>query len=400
MPPVSYWLPNRHCPGRSCIAMRTVAITIGCLLMLGAHAVPTCAQQPDSTYTVQDGDTLYGIAQQVGASVRSLMKWNDLDTSAVQTGQTLRVRPPSESTRASSADSSSTASASPDSSTVATADTAASDTTGMAAAPDTTAADSPAPDTSTATDTTGSDEGTAPAADSSIEEPDPVAAADTTAPPRPYGRYTVNAGDTFITLALRLGMSADSLLALNDSTTTSLTADSTLRLPRRFSPPRHTVKKGQTLYSIAGEYGVSVRSLTAENDDITPDSLQPGQRLQIPGRRGQDIPPPGTWADPDTTGRVARYPDAFAGRLTASGTTYDPEALVISHPSLPFGSVVLLATPNDDHQTFARVIDRGPIEEGTLLDVSKAIADELELGTDTPSVSLRVVWRNRDATDP
>lgn len=366
--------------------MRTVALAFGLLLILGASALPAPAQQSDSTYTVQDGDTLYGIAQKVGASVRSLMTWNELDDPSIQVGQTLRTRPPTDASRSAAADAASTAPPSNPDTVDTTADAAsdppASDTsTGVAA-------DTTAPDTSanSARDPTASDTGAVSAASS------PPADA-----PRPYGRYTVQPGDTFVTLALRLGTSADSLLALNDSTTAPLTPDSTLRLPRRFSPLRHTVKKGQTLYSIAGEYGVSVRSLTATNDGIRPDSLQPGQRLLIPGRRGQDIPPPGTWASPDTTGRVARYPDAFAGRLTASGTAYDPSDLVISHPSLPFDSVVLLATADDNHQTFARVIDRGPIEEGTLLDVSEAVANQLTLGTDTPSVSLRIVWRNRNA---
>jgi rare lipoprotein A len=91
---------------------------------------------------------------------------------------------------------------------------------------------------------------------------------------------------------------------------------------------------------------------------------------------------------------VARYPEAFAGRLTASGTAYDPADLVVSHPSLPFGSVVLVSTTNPERHTFARVIDRGPIEEDRLLDVSAAIADQLNLPTEgtAPTVALRVVW--------
>jgi rare lipoprotein A len=90
---------------------------------------------------------------------------------------------------------------------------------------------------------------------------------------------------------------------------------------------------------------------------------------------------------------VAVYPAAFAGRLTASGTAYDPEDFVVSHPSLPFNSVVLLSSRDPENHTFARVIDRGPIEDGVLLDVSDAVAQQLGLGADDhPSVALRVVW--------
>jgi len=322
--------------------MRTVALLAGVLLLTGLAVRPAPAQEPpNATYTVQDGDTLYGIAQKVGVSVRTLMEWNALEDPSIQSGQTLRVRPPDDTARAAPASEHGNA---PDSAS--------------SAAPDTTAAPSP-------TGLQG---------------------------PQPYGRYAVDAGDTFVSLALRLGTTADTLFALNDSTTAPLSPGRSLRLPRRFGPPTHTVEEGQTLYSIAGKYGVSVRSLKAEND-LSSDTLQPGQTLQIPRGPGPNLPP-GQWAAPDTTGPVARYPKAFAGRLTASGTAYNPDDLVISHRSLPFDSVVLLSTENPERHTFARVIDRGPIEEDMLLDVSAAVAEQLNLPTEgtAPTVALRIVW--------
>ena len=326
--------------------MRTVALTFGVLLLAGLGAGPGPAQaQTDSTYTVEAGDTLYSIAQEAGVSVRTLMAWNDLDDTNLQVGQTLRVRPP--------------AGAAPPSSRQ---DTAAAETE----APPSTAEPPPT-------------------------DADTTAPADTTAAagPSPYGRHTVAAGETLVDLALRLGTTADSLFALNDSTTAPLAPGRTLRLPRRFGPPTHRVEEGETFYSVAGTYGVSVRALKAENE-IESDSLRPGQRLQIP-RRPTEVPT--EWAAPDSSGRVAVYPEAFAGRLTASGTAYDPEDLVVSHPSLPFDSVVLLSTRDPARHTFARVVDRGPVEEGVLLDVSVAVARALAIDdADTPSVALRVVW--------
>ena len=318
--------------------MRTVVLTFGVLLLAGLGPTLVRAQAPsDSTYTVEDGDTLYSIAQTVGVSVRTLMRWNDLDDPDLQVGQTLRVRPPA----------------------------------GQAPS-------SPRADTA--------------AADPEAPPPGARPPADTTAPPTgppPYGRHTVEAGETFVDLALRLGTTADSLFALNDSTTAPLPPGRTLRLPRRFGPPTHRVEEGETLYSVAGQYGVSVRALTAEND-LEDDTLQVGRRLQIP-RGAMEVPR--EWAAPDSSGRVAVYPEAFAGRLTASGTAYDPEAFVVSHPSLPFGSVVLLSTRDPARHTFARVIDRGPVEEGVLLDVSDAVARALGVdGAEAPSVALRVVW--------
>jgi LysM repeat protein len=333
---------------------RVAAILLGFVLAVGVWAAPAHAQATDSTYTVKDGDTLYSIAQEVGVSVRTLMQWNGLDDTSLQVGQTLRVRPPS-----------------PPSDEGAPSPSPQHDPSQQESAPQQAAPG--APEEAAAPDDTGP-------------------SADTARAPRPYGRHTTETGDTFVTLALRLGTTSDSLYALNDSTTARLSSGRTLRLPRRFGPPTHVVTEGQTLYSIAGEYGVSVRALKAEND-LDSNTLEPGRRLQVPGRGGDAPSSSGEWAAPDSTGRVAVYPAAFAGRLTASGTAYDPEDFVVSHPSLPFNSVVLLSSRDPENHTFARVIDRGPIEDGVLLDVSDAVAQQLGLGADDhPSVALRVVW--------
>ncbi|WP_258096200.1 LysM peptidoglycan-binding domain-containing protein [Salinibacter sp. 10B] len=338
---------------------RLVAAMLGLAVALAPLSSPVHAQTTDSTYTVKEGDTLYSIAQEVGVSVRTLMQWNGLDDTDLQVGETLRVRPPSTSS-----------------------------TEAPPSQPSQQNSDQQEPPPSE-TDPAASEETTTPDA--------PSPSVDTTRPPRPYGRYTAKEGDTFVNLALRLGTTTDSLYALNDSTTAPLSSGRSLRLPRRFAPPTHVVDEGQTLYSIAGEYGVSVRALKAEND-LESNTLKPGQRLTIPGRGGTDLPPPGEWAAPDSTGRVAIYPAAYAGRLTASGTTYAPNDFVVSHPSLPFNSVVLLSSQDPENHTFARVIDRGPIEEGVLLDVSDAVATELGLDTEKkPPVALRVVWVANDS---
>jgi lipoprotein NlpD len=49
----------------------------------------------DGVYTVQRGDTLYGIATSFGVDVRELARWNGLaENTALSAGQSLRVTPP------------------------------------------------------------------------------------------------------------------------------------------------------------------------------------------------------------------------------------------------------------------------------------------------------------------
>jgi len=371
--------------------MRTVVVILG-LLMAGT-ALPRAglAQAPtDSTYTVQSGDTLYSIAQRFGVSVEELQRWNGLEGTGLQIGQTLRVRPPraapSPTNNASSTDTSSADTTASTDTSAAADPLAAGDTTAPAdtATADTVTADSTTADTVAADTTTVDSAATAPSTAADVTGP--------TGPPPLYGRHTAEPGDTFVHLALRLGTTADTLYALNDSSAAPLSAGQTLRLPKRFAPPSHTVQPEETLYSIAGQYGVSARVLrTANALDTT--TVQPGQRLRLPGREAPEVPAPGDWAAPDSTGAVAVYPEAFAGRLTASGAPYDPDDLVVSHPSLPYGTVLLLTRPDADRHAFVRVIDRGPLDEGVLLDVSAAVAEQLGIGGEaTPTVAVRTVW--------
>jgi len=309
-----------------------------------ADSAETAPTEP-AVYTVEDGDTLYSIARRFGVSVRALMEWNGMETPALQIGQSLRIRPPTEESEPS-----------PEESTPAAADRE----TDLKRTPD----DSRAQRTAR-------------------KPPTDAAAGGTHA-------TVARAGDTLVDIALRYGTTADTLFALNDSLQTALVDDQTVLLPPRFSGPVHVVQSGETLYGIAGTYGVSVRAIQQANE-LEAASIQPGQRLRIPGRRGARTPPP-----PDTTGRVALYPPAFAGRLTASGSTYDPSAFVGSHPTLPYGSVVLLSDPETRSHCFVEIIDRGPVEDDLIMDVSGAVAQQLSLDpqAETP-LQLRVVWVER-----
>ena len=363
--------------------MRTAVLILGLLLAGAVLPQEGLAQAPaDSTYTVQSGDTLYSIAQRFGVSVEELQRWNGLEGTGLQIGQTLRVRPPRAAPPPN--DTSSTDPSSPD--TTASPDTSAA-ADSLAAGDTTATADTATADTVTTDTTTVDSAATAPSTAADVTGP--------TGPPPRYGRHTAATGDSFVGLALRLGTTADTLYALNDSSAAPLSAGQRLRLPKRFAPPSHTVQPEETLYSIAGQYGVSARALRAANAlDTT--TVQPGQRLRLPGRSAPEVPGAGDWAVPDSTGAVAVYPEAFAGRLTASGAPYDPDALVVSHPLLPYGTVLLLSRPDADRHTFARVIDRGPLEQDVLLDVSAAVARQLGIDAGTASnVVLRTVWIER-----
>jgi len=74
---------------------------------------------------------------------------------------------------------------------------------------------------------------------------------------------------------------------------------------------------------------------------------------------------------------------------TASGEQMDPSALTAAHPSLPFGTRVLVENLSNGHSVVVRINDRGPFVAGRIIDVSKAAASTLGmLGSGTAQVRV------------
>jgi len=77
------------------------------------------------------------------------------------------------------------------------------------------------------------------------------------------------------------------------------------------------------------------------------------------------------------TGRVAWYGRRFAGRRTASGERFDPNALTMAHRSLPFGTRVKVTHVESGRSVEVRVNDRGPTQPDRIGDLSLAAARSL-----------------------
>jgi|GEM_PF-2637577 len=78
-------------------------------------------------------------------------------------------------------------------------------------------------------------------------------------------------------------------------------------------------------------------------------------------------------------GAASFYADFFAGRLTANGERYDPNAYTAAHRTLPFGSVVRVISEKTGAWVLVRVNDRGPYAKGRLIDLSRKAATRLSM---------------------
>lgn len=78
-------------------------------------------------------------------------------------------------------------------------------------------------------------------------------------------------------------------------------------------------------------------------------------------------------------GSASYYAAKFHGRRTASGESFNNNALTAAHRTLPFGSLVRVTNPGTGASVVVRINDRGPFTRGREIDVSRAAAEELGL---------------------
>jgi rare lipoprotein A len=73
------------------------------------------------------------------------------------------------------------------------------------------------------------------------------------------------------------------------------------------------------------------------------------------------------------------YASKFAGRATASGTTYRPNEMTAAHNTLPFGTLIRVTNTRNGRSVDVTVTDRGPHTKGYIVDVSRRAAVQLDI---------------------
>jgi len=78
-------------------------------------------------------------------------------------------------------------------------------------------------------------------------------------------------------------------------------------------------------------------------------------------------------------GIASYYGDAFAGRKTANGEIFDPEAFTAAHKTLPLGTYVKVTNLANRQGVVVKINDRGPFQGNRIIDLSKAAAKEIDM---------------------
>jgi rare lipoprotein A len=77
------------------------------------------------------------------------------------------------------------------------------------------------------------------------------------------------------------------------------------------------------------------------------------------------------------TGTASWYGAEYQGRPTASGETFDRNAMTAAHKELAFDTWVEVYNLENGYRVRVRINDRGPFVEGRIIDVSEKAAEEL-----------------------
>ncbi|MGN6819033.1 MAG: septal ring lytic transglycosylase RlpA family protein [Sphingomonas sp.] len=92
----------------------------------------------------------------------------------------------------------------------------------------------------------------------------------------------------------------------------------------------------------------------------------------------------------DEVGYASWYGNELTGERTASGATFDPKGFTAAHRTLPLGSYVEVTALDTGRTILVQVNDRGPRQNGLLIDLSQGAAQALGV-TGREAVRVRAV---------
>jgi len=321
------------------------------LLFVGLTALTVleAEAQDRRTHIVEPGETLFSISREYAVDVADLRAWNELDSNALRAGMRLFVDPPEalENTVSGQLIQENEASeATPDSSV----QSAGLLATNLEIAP---------------------------------RVPGAVRVLDET-----YSGVIVGEGETLYSLAIRFAIPPDSLWELNSDLPLSIPAGAEIVVPSNRTISRYTVRGGDTLFGIARAQGVSVDAILKANT-LTSSSLRIGQSLKIPSSvvgftdEGR-LPEAGVFP-------AVVYPHDMNERMLVSGRFYNDADYIVSHPSLPMGSIVLVSAQAGDHHVFATVADRSMDSSLGMIELSDAVAEALGRPAPGSRISIHLI---------
>ncbi|MBZ9626805.1 septal ring lytic transglycosylase RlpA family protein [Psychroflexus sp. CAK1W] len=100
------------------------------------------------------------------------------------------------------------------------------------------------------------------------------------------------------------------------------------------------------------------------------------------------------------TGKASFYADKFEGRPTASGEIYEHNLATAAHRKLPFGTKVKVTNLENNKTAIVKINDRGPFIRGRIIDLSRSIANALDIiKSGATEVRIEVLDKNASVSN-
>ena len=123
--------------------------------------------------------------------------------------------------------------------------------------------------------------------------------------------------------------------------------------------------------------------------EVVPGVVDGPAKLGDPFTIGGVTYTPADIADYDDVGYASWYGEEVAGRPTANGETFNPDAISAAHKTLPLPSYVEVTALDTGRTILVRVNDRGPMVSDRLIDLSRGAAAQLGLSEGVAAVRVR-----------
>lgn len=132
-----------------------------------------------------------------------------------------------------------------------------------------------------------------------------------------------------------------------------------------------------SLKAVVGLLALSSCAVPLVTDTTSSDNYHGYYKVGTPYQIDDEWYYPQEQPDYDKTGIASWYGDAFHGKKTANGDTFDKNSLTAAHNTLPLPSMVRVTNLENNKTLILMVNDRGPFARGRVLDVSERAAQIL-----------------------
>lgn len=216
--------------------------------------------------------------------------------------------------------------------------------------------------------------------------------------------YTVKNGDSLYRIAQQHDMTVDQLKNLNDLSSNTIRVGQRLTVWGDPAPPPsvatstesspqgkfivHEVTESISLQALLNKFQMDEQELRALNPGISENTFRAGQELTVlapPSRRYKNPYRKNANLQNLGTTSVSKYSDTAKASPTTNGELYNPYALTAAHSNISLGSIIFIKNSENQKGIYVRVNDR---ISGNGLKLSAAAWQALDIKSNLPTVAI------------